>query len=78
MSKSTPESVMSPVHNKDLKVLKANAKQRFGLTPGVLGIGIGENSLRVYIHESSIQNQLPKSFQGVKLDFIVTGDIAPA
>lgn len=69
---------MSPIHNKDIRVLKADAKRCFGWMPGVLGIGIGQNSLRVYIHEPSVQNQLPKSFEGVKLDFIVTGDITPA
>lgn len=69
---------MSLATNKDIKVLKAQAKQEFGWIPGVLGIGIGRDSLRVYIHDSSIQNQLPRSFEGVQIDVVVTGDITPA
>lgn len=64
--------------NKDIQAIKANAKKDFGSLPGVEGIGIGRNSLQVYIQNSNVQEQLPKRFEGVKLDFIVTGDICPA
>lgn len=69
---------MSRILNKDIQTVKADAKRNFGWMPGVTGIGIGRNSLRVYIHDSSVQNQLPRNFEGFKLDFVVTGDISPA
>lgn len=65
-------------HCRDIRAIKADAKRDFGWIPGVLGIGIGRNSLRIYIHDSNVQNKLPKNFEGVQLDFVVTGDISPA
>ncbi|MBE9179816.1 hypothetical protein IQ268_14695 [Oculatella sp. LEGE 06141] len=59
----------------DLPRLKQLAKQQFGQQPGVLGVGIGERSLRIYVRSSDVCSQLPGEFEGVAIDCIVTGDI---
>ena len=59
----------------DLRAIKAAARTELGQTPGVQGFGIGDRTLRVYIHNQEVEQRLPASFQGVPIDFVVTGDV---
>ena len=59
----------------DLRAIKSAARTEFGQTPGVQGFGIGDQTIRIYIHDPEVQSQLPASYQGVPVDFVVTGDI---
>ena len=69
---------MSRKVEKDIQSVKADAKKQLGWVPGVLGFGVGRNTLRVYIDNSNVKDSLPEKFEGVELDFVVTGDINPA
>ena len=60
----------------DMDAFKSAAIQRYGDLPGVEGVGIGDQSLRIYVRNSEVQKQLPRQFQGVSIDFVVTGDIS--
>jgi hypothetical protein len=62
----------------DLRKIKAEAKKELSHIPGVMGFGIGEKSLRIYIINYDVKKQLPEEFKGVAIDFIITGEIAPA
>ncbi|PSB04602.1 hypothetical protein [Merismopedia glauca] len=59
----------------DLRSIKAAAKQQFAQIDGVEGIGIGDRTLNIYIHDSQVKQQLPSEFQGVPVNCVVTGDI---
>ena len=59
----------------DLRAIKTAARTEFGLTPGVQGFGIGDRTLRIYIHNDDVRHTLPASYQGVPVDFVVTGDV---
>jgi hypothetical protein len=60
---------------KDLIKVKAEAKRELGDIEGVLGFGVGDGTLRVYIRNLGIRKSLPTTFRGVDVDFVVTGDI---
>lgn len=69
--------------SKDLEAVKIDAKRLWGRIPGVIGFGIGQDCLRVYVHNSKVQKKFPEkkfpeTFEGVKLDIIITGDIVAA
>lgn len=55
----------------------ALAKRMFKLQYGqqILEVGIGGNSLRVYIRDAKASASLPDEFIGVPVTFVVTGDI---
>ena len=59
----------------DMQVLKAEANKRFGRVPGVLGFGLGNNSLRVYVQSPNVKKFLPEKFKGINIDLVVTGEI---
>ena len=59
----------------DMFAIKAAAKTLFGGMRGVEGIGIGDRALRVYVRSADVAENLPKEFQGVRVDVIVTGRI---
>jgi len=59
----------------DMRAVKCAAKAQFGATPGVQGFGIGHGTLRIYVQNAEIRSQLPATFQGVPVDFIISGDI---
>lgn len=61
--------------NPDMLAIKAAAKRYFGTLDGVEGIGIGDQRLRVYIRTEHVAKDLPREFQGVPIDYIVTGEI---
>ncbi|MBV8361397.1 MAG: hypothetical protein JO189_26185 [Deltaproteobacteria bacterium] len=60
----------------DLDKVKAAAIHIYGDMPGVEGIGIGDQSLRIYVRNPEVRQHLPQQFQGVPIDFVVTGDIS--
>ena len=43
---------------------------------GIVGVGIGVDSLNVYIEDETIISGLPKMFQGVNLTPVVVGKIS--
>ena len=59
----------------DMQVLKAEANKRFGRVPGVLGFGLGNNSLSVYVQSPNVKKFLPEKFKGINIDLVVTGEI---
>ena len=59
----------------DMRAVKTAAKAQFGQTPGVEGFGIGDGTLRIYVRNADVRKQLPSEFQGVPVDFVVSGDI---
>jgi len=59
----------------NLREVKAAAKSQYGHVKGVQGFGIGESSLRVYIHNEKVRGELPSEIQGVPVEFVVVGDI---
>jgi hypothetical protein len=61
--------------NPDMRAIKAAAKSLFGNMRGVEGIGIGDRVLRIYVRTEDVAKDLPKVFQGVRVDYIVTGEI---
>lgn len=61
--------------NPDMLAIKAAAKHYFGSLDGVEGIGIGDQRLRVYLRTEQVAKDLPREFQGVPIDYIVTGEI---
>lgn len=65
----------SGIPNPDMRAIKAAAKSQFGGMRGVEGIGIGDRALRVYVRSQDVADNLPREFQGVRVDFIVTGPI---
>jgi len=76
----TPEGseaieMLQDTQEPDLRAIKTAARTEFGLTPGVQGFGIGDHTLRIYIHNPDVRDQLPTSYQGVPVDFVVTGDV---
>jgi hypothetical protein len=71
---------MNPQHPSpipDLRAIKAAAKSQFGHLPGVEGFGIGDNMLRIYVADGTVRAQLPAEFQGVPIEYVVTGPITP-
>jgi len=59
----------------DLKAVKSEAMRKFGAMEGVEGFGIGDRVLRIYVRHASVKEMLPREFQGVPVEIIVTGDI---
>lgn len=73
-------AVMSYNLDKDLQVVKNKAKKCFGRIPGVLGFGIGDNSIRLYVDDADVNvkfpgKEFPENFEGVKMEVIITGEI---
>ncbi len=61
---------------RDMRSIKAAAREEFGNVQGVEGIGIGDGSLRVYVRNAEVCERLPCRFRGVRVDFVVAGDIS--
>ena len=62
--------------DKDMRSLKAEAKKELGGVEGVEGMGLGEDSLRVYVRNAEVRKRLPTEFRGVPVDPVVTGEIS--
>ena len=61
----------------DMRAIKAQAKARFGSLAGVVGFGIGDYALRVYVNsKTALDGVLPKKFLGVPVNLIVARDIS--
>ncbi len=58
----------------DMVAIKAAAKRELD-RDGVEGFGIGNRSLRVYVRDADAGRRLPRSFHGVDVECVVTGDI---
>jgi hypothetical protein len=43
---------------------------------GVLGFGIRDRSLRVYVRDAEAGRRLPRIFHGADVECVVTGDIS--
>lgn len=71
MNKRTESSKSNP----DMSAIKAAAKRRFSHIDGVEGIGIGDRALRIYVRTEAVAKNLPEEFEGVRIDYIVTGEI---
>jgi hypothetical protein len=59
----------------DMKALKAAAKQELDRFDGIEGFGIGDRSLRVYVRDADAGGRLPKTFHGIEIECVVTGDV---
>ena len=62
-------------HGPDMRSVKAAAKTQFANVKGVEGFGIGDQTLRVYVCNATVQRQLPERFQGVPVEFVITGHV---
>ena len=60
----------------NLQSVKAAAKAQFGNLDGVIGFGIGDHVLRIYVRNSKVRERLPAEFQGVPIEVVVTGDVS--
>ena len=61
--------------NQDLLTVKKAAKKEFQNIPGIEGFGIGDEVINIYVSNSEVAKQLPPTFQGVPLNFVLTGII---
>lgn len=61
----------------DLKEAKAEAKRRFGHIRNVVGFGIGENCILIYIRDNNVKNEIPSDLNKVPIEFVITDDIKP-
>lgn len=59
----------------ELKRKKSRAQELFGNLPGVEGFGVGDEVINVYVRSDGAQRLLPAEFEGVKFNFVLTGDI---
>jgi hypothetical protein len=58
-----------------LKAKKRAAQERLAEVEGVEGFGVGDGTIRVYLRSPEVRSRLPDDFEGVPLEFVVTGDI---
>ena len=56
---------------------KAAARKELGRIPGVEWVGLGDASLRVYVHDEAVEKLVPSQFHGVPIHCIVTGPVIP-
>ena len=61
--------------NVSMQAVKAAAAHQFNTTDGVVGFGIGDRTLRIYVRNSAVRDRLPSEFQGVPVEVVVTGDV---
>lgn len=60
----------------DLHILKVRARARFGALRGVLGFGVGDAAIRIYVEDESACEHLPDTFEGVRIEPVVVGAIS--
>ena len=61
--------------NQDLITVKKAVKEEFQNLAGIEGFGIGDGVIKIYVSNSEVAKQLPPTFQGVPLNFVITGII---
>jgi len=59
----------------DLRAAKLAAKTLYEKTPGILGFGIGEDTIHIYCENKAVSEQLQEEIDGVKITPIITGKI---
>lgn len=57
---------------------KAEAKKYLADRPDVLGVGIGDKCVRVYLKDDEGRLGIPEQFKGVPVEFIISGRIEAA
>ena len=68
---------MATISNTALKQAKAEAKKLFEETPGVVGFGIGDQCIRIYIKDASVKAQLPSQINEISIEIVMSGEIKP-
>jgi len=58
-----------------LRAVKAAAVRQFADVDGVVGFGIGDRTLRIYVRNAEVRDRLPTEFQGAPVEVVVTGDV---
>lgn len=54
---------------------KRAAQKQYGNLPGILGFGVGDGTIRVYLQHPAAAGLLPQEFDGVRFEFVVAGEI---
>src|SRR5437016_4097677 len=67
---------MAMFSSSTLQVVKAAARSQFGDLEGVVGFGIGDQVLRIYVRNAEVGKRLPVEFQGVPVEVVVTGEVS--
>lgn len=63
-------------HDRNMRSIKAAAKEELGHIRGVEGLGLGEGVLRVYVRNAEVRKRLPSEYRGVPVESVVTGEIS--
>ncbi len=59
-----------------MQSVKAEAKRQLSHLDGVVGFGLGDNVLRIYVRDSKVRERLPVEMHGVPVEIVVTGEIS--
>ncbi len=63
------------ISQETLKAALTEAKRVLLPLPGVQGVGLGDDVIRVYILNADAREQLPAELLGVPVEPVTTGDI---
>lgn len=66
---------MAILSDADLKQAKAEAKKRFGHIQGIVGFGIGDGVVVIYVRNSAAKNELPVAIDHVPIECVISGDL---
>lgn len=58
-----------------IKCVKKIAVDRFMHLDGIVGVGIGDEVIRIYLRDDEVGNQIPNSIEGFPITKVVTGEI---
>lgn len=58
-----------------LKAAKAEARTKYRDLPGVVGFGLGDNTVVIYIADPKVASLLPSEIHGVKVEIVVSGEV---
>jgi hypothetical protein len=61
----------------DLMTARTAARKELGEISGVEGFGIGDGSLRVYVHDAAVKKLVPSEFHGIPVDCVVIETVLP-
>lgn len=59
----------------NLKVIKNKTRDQLKNIAGVQGVGIGNNTIRVYIRNDQVIPSLPKTVDGITIETVIVGEI---
>lgn len=71
---STLEATMDQQEQR-LLAAKEEAWRRWNSHPAVSGVGLGDGTVRLYLVDDSLCEELPSELMGVPIEIVVTGDI---